>query len=171
MVLFTGFKGKNNSSSLLAEKLSPEHLLLTNSYTGLKRDIDSIDKEYDLVVMFGVDTTLTSTVRIENVASLDDKTVSPTLDLGEIANSLKTAGISAVISDTPTAYLCNAAYYHMLNRFSGKAIFIHVPPVKYVDMSFVQKMKAGLSAALYVLSKQCIVLNPVSRILSPCSYP
>ena len=103
MILYTGFKGKNNSSSLLAEHLSPEHLLLTNSYTGLKRDIDSIDKEYDLVVMFGVDTTLTSTVRIENVASLDDKTVSSTLDLGEIANSLNTAGISAVISDIPTA--------------------------------------------------------------------
>ena len=138
MILYTGFKGKNNSSSILAEQLSPEHLLLTNSYTGLKRDIDSIDREYDHVVMFGVDTTLTSTVRIETVASLDDKTVSSTLDLGEIANSLNTAGISAVISDTPTAYLCNAAYYHILNRFSGKAIFIHIPPVRYVDEDFVQ---------------------------------
>ena len=51
MILFTGFKGKNNSSCILAEQLSQEHLLLTNSYAGLKRDIDCIDKEYDLVVM------------------------------------------------------------------------------------------------------------------------
>ena len=145
MILYTGFKGKNNSSSILAEQLSPEHLLLTNSYTGLKRDIDSIDREYDHVVMFGVDTTLTSTVRIERTASLDDKTVSSTLDLGEIAKSLNTAGISAVISESPTAYLCNAAYYHMLNRCSGKAIFIHIPPVRYVDEDFRNRINAGLS--------------------------
>ncbi len=143
MILFTGFKGRNNSSSLLAEQLSSEHLLLTNSFTGLKKDIESIDKEYDLVVMFGVDTTLTSTVRIEKAASLDGIKLVSSLDLGWIADSLNSAGLSTIISDTPTAYLCNAAYYHMLNKFSGKAVFIHVPPVRYVDDDFIKKMKSG----------------------------
>ena len=93
MILFTGFKGKNNSSCILAEQMSQEHLLLTNSFAGLKRDIDCIDKEYDLVVMFGIDTKLTSTVRIEKVASLDEETVSSSLELKKIADSLNTTGI------------------------------------------------------------------------------
>lgn len=60
-VLFVGFKGKNNASGRMAESISPDHLLLTNSFTGLKKDIDSITEEYDLAVMFGVDKTLSST--------------------------------------------------------------------------------------------------------------
>ena len=80
------------------------------------------------------------------MASLDDKTVSSQLDLEGLTNSLNNAGISAVISDKPTAYLCNAAYYHILNSFSGRAVFIHVPPLRCVDDSFVQIMKAGLSS-------------------------
>ena len=32
---------------------------------------------------------------------------------------------------------------HMLNKFSGKAVFIHVPPVRYVDDDFIRKMKFG----------------------------
>ncbi len=143
MILFTGFKGRNNSSYILAEQLSSEHLLLTNSFAGLKKDIESIAKEYDTVVMFGVDTTLTSSVRIERVASWDGIKRVSSLDLGWIADSLNGAGLSAAISDTPTAYLCNAAYYHMLNKFSGKAVFIHVPPVRYVDDDFIRKMKFG----------------------------
>ncbi|WP_026516252.1 hypothetical protein [Butyrivibrio sp. MC2021] len=35
MRLFVGFKGKNNASSVLVEELPSEHLLLTNSFTGL----------------------------------------------------------------------------------------------------------------------------------------
>ena len=143
MILFTGFKGRNNSSSLSAEQLSSEHLLLTNSFAGLKKDIESIAKKYDTVVMFGVDTTLTSSVRIERVASWDGIKRVSSLDLGWIADSLNGAGLSAAISDTPTAYLCNVAYYHMLNKFSGKAVFIHVPPVRYVDDDFIRKMKFG----------------------------
>ena len=68
--LFVGFKGNNNSSSMLFKLLSPEHLLLPNSFSGHKKDIDSICKEYDRVVMFGVDKTLTSAVRLEKVAFL-----------------------------------------------------------------------------------------------------
>ena len=47
MRLFVGFKGKNNTSRILVEELSPVHLLLTNSFTGLRKDIYSISKKYD----------------------------------------------------------------------------------------------------------------------------
>ena len=67
--LFLGFKGKNNTSCMLAEQLSPKHLLLTNSFTGLKKDIDSISGEYNQIVMFGVDKELSTAVRIERVAA------------------------------------------------------------------------------------------------------
>ena len=144
MVLFTGFKGKNNASGVLAEQISSEHLLLTNSFAGLRKDIDSINKEYDLVVMFGIDTKLASSVRIEKLASIDCENRSSVLDLKRLAISLNTAGISAIISEDPTACLCNAAYWHMLNRFSGSAVFIHIPPLKYTDENFVNKMRAGL---------------------------
>ena len=40
-ILFVGFRGKNNASGMLAEQLSPEPLLLTNSCPGIKKDIDS----------------------------------------------------------------------------------------------------------------------------------
>ena len=53
--LIVGFKGKSNTSSMLAEQLGPDHILLTNSFAGLKKDIYSISGEYDQIVMFGVD--------------------------------------------------------------------------------------------------------------------
>ena len=141
--LLTGFKGKNNSSRIVAEHLSPDHLLLTNSFAGLRKDISSIEKEYGQAVMFGVDKTLTSTVRIEKLASLDSCKAASVLDLAKISACLKDAGIEAVISDKATRYLCNEAYWHVLEKFSGRAVFIHIPTIKYVDESFMDKMKTA----------------------------
>ena len=74
-ILLTGFKGINNSSRMLVEKLSSEIILLTNSFAGLKRDIDSISEDYDCVIMFGVDKSLTSTVRIEKCARKEGEVI------------------------------------------------------------------------------------------------
>ena len=52
-VLYTGFKGKNNSSYQLLSKISGERIFLTNSFDGLKKDIMNVTDQYDLVVMFG----------------------------------------------------------------------------------------------------------------------
>ena len=60
-VLCTGFKGKNNSSYYLLSKISGQKLFLTNSYDGLKKDIMNVTDKYDLVVMFGLDTSLKNT--------------------------------------------------------------------------------------------------------------
>ena len=107
-VLFVGFKGKNNTSSVLVEQLSVDHLLLTNSFGGLKKDIDSISGQYDYVIMFGVDKTLTSKVRIEKSASVAGEKLISSLNMERLATSLNTTGIPAVISDNYTTYLCNS---------------------------------------------------------------
>ena len=142
-VLFVGFKGKNNTSGVLAESLSPQHLLLTNSFAGLKKDIDSACKEYDCAVMFGVDKTLKDAVRIEKTATLEGKTISTVLEAKDFKTMLESAGIAATISEVPTAYLCNEAYWHMLKKLEGRAVFIHIPTVKYADGGFMEKMRAA----------------------------
>ena len=139
-VLFVGFKGKNNSSGILAESISSEHLLLMNSFAGLKRDIDSLSDKIDRIVMFGVDKNLTSNVRIEKTASLNGEKKTSCLDPEKIAEALNAAGIRSVISDNPTAYLCNEAYWHLLDKYSGRAILIHIPTIKYADDVFMEKM-------------------------------
>ena len=141
-VLFVGFKGKNNSSGILAESISSEHLLLTNSFAGLKRDIDSVSGEYVRIVMFGVDKNLTSNVSIEKTASLNGEKRISRLNLKKISDTLNSVGIRSVISDNPTAYLCNEAYWHLLDKYSGRAVLIHIPTIKYADDAFIEKMKA-----------------------------
>lgn len=150
MRLFVGFKGKNNASSVLVEELTPEYLLLTNSFTGLKKDIDSICEEYDQVIMFGVDKTLTSRVRIEKYAAKEGIRCASKLDLGKIAESINSAGVQVVISERPTAYLCNEAYWHALNKFSGRAVFIHIPTVKHMDKKLVEAIKLAFGESTHI---------------------
>ena len=61
--LLIGFKGKNNLSGELVKALGQNYCLLTNSFGGLKKDIDSIDTGYDRVMLFGVDKTLIASRR------------------------------------------------------------------------------------------------------------
>ncbi|MCR5803304.1 MAG: hypothetical protein K6G47_03490 [Clostridia bacterium] len=141
-VLFVGFKGKNNSSSILVKQLSDEFFLLTNSFEGVRRDIESLVEKYDLLIMFGVDKTLTSEIRIEKKASKNGETIVSDVDLKRLVKKFDSAGFFAFISDEPTAYLCNEAYWYALKKFSGRAVFIHIPTIKNIDESFIEKMKA-----------------------------
>ena len=52
--LYIGFKGKNNSSSILAQAISENHCLLTNSFGGLKKDIELLNSSYEWGIMFGL---------------------------------------------------------------------------------------------------------------------
>lgn len=140
-ILLTGFKGINNSSRMFVEKLSSENILLTNSFAGLKRDIDSISEDYDCVIMFGVDKSLTSTVRIEKCARKNGKVIDSIIKPEGIVESLKKAGINSYVSEEPTAYLCNDAYWHMLKKYSGRAVFIHIPTIKHINERFIENMK------------------------------
>ena len=142
--LYIGFKGKNNASCTLVEQLSENRCLLTNSFDGVKRGIECLPDYYDSVLMFGIDKTLRNTVRIERVAKREGICLSSELDLEYIANRLKTADVVNSISETPTQYLCNEAYWFSLQKYKGKAVLIHIPTAKNVSTNFFEKVKAAL---------------------------
>ncbi len=132
-VLFVGFKGINNSSALLVDQLSSHKFLLTNSFTGLKKDIGSLPAEYDAVYLFGADKNLTDSFRIEKYAERNGIQLSTILDTEDIRKKLTQAGITSTISTEPTHYLCNEAYWWLLEKYKGKAVLIHIPTIKHFD--------------------------------------
>lgn len=144
--LFLGFKGKNNLSCLLAGQMSRDCLLLTNSFGGLKKDIESIDTAYDCAILFGIDKNLAGTVRIERTAEKDGTRYASALNLEKTAEFFRAAGLAAEISETPTAYLCNEAYWHLLGKFSGKAVLIHIPTMKNAGEGFCGKVQQALGS-------------------------
>ena len=150
--LFVGFKGKKNSSELLVTELSKDlslsdalgsnhFCLLTNSFPGVKRGIDSILEKYEQVIMFGCDKSLKSCVRIERFAERNGIKLETNLNLELLSRRLGEGGIGNVISETPTHYLCNEAYWYALQKFEGKVVFIHNPTLKILDENFISKMK------------------------------
>lgn len=141
--LYIGFKGKNNASCILAQSISKNHYLLTNSFSGLKKDIELLNDSYDCIIMFGIDKNLKNSVRIEQAAEKDTIEFS-VLDLEEIAERLNANGITNYICDETSHYLCNEAYWFILHKFKGKAVFIHIPPIKNIDDVFINKIKLAL---------------------------
>lgn len=128
-VLFTAFKGKNNTSFQLASRLCGETLYITNSFAGIEKDIGAVCGEYDKVFMFGIDKRLNNSVRIEACASLDERRLYTESDIISLSRCLSENGVTATVSRVPTKYLCNAAYFRMLAR-NQNAVFIHIPSLK-----------------------------------------
>lgn len=71
-ILFTAFKGVHNTSFQLVDQTAANHILLTNSFQGLEKDISFISSDYSIVYMFGVDKKLIDKVRIETCAKYND---------------------------------------------------------------------------------------------------
>ncbi|MCR4677876.1 MAG: hypothetical protein K5679_03880 [Lachnospiraceae bacterium] len=134
--LYIGFKGKNNTSAMLVSALSGQPFLLTNSFSGLKRDIDELPADYDAVYLFGVDKNLTDSFRIEQYAAKENARLTTTLNLEAITKRLSDAGINSTISKTPTYYLCNEAYWYLLVKYQGRAVLIHIPTIKNFSRIF-----------------------------------
>lgn len=128
-VLFTAFKGKNNTSFQLVNKLGGETLYITNSFTGLEKDVGAVNREYDRVFMFGIDKRLKNSVRVETCASLEGRRLYTESDIISLSRCLSENGVTATVSRVPTKYLCNAAYFRMLAR-NQNAVFIHIPSLK-----------------------------------------
>lgn len=150
--LFVGFKGMKNSSCVLVSELLKESplredgalkkfCLLTNSFEGVKRDINAIEGSYDFVIMFGCDKSLKDCVRLERFAEKDGLKCETRLDVKLLSETLARDGVENVISETPAHYLCNEAYWYALQKFEGKAVFIHIPTLKNIDENFISKMK------------------------------
>ena len=144
-ILLTGFKGKNNSSSILVQSISENYRLLTNSFEGLKKDIEEIDEGFDFLIMLGCDKNLKVFVRIERFAEKNGEKIASALDLENISKNLAAAEINNFISDSPGHYFCNEAYWHALRKFNGKVVFIHIPTIKNIDDDFIDKLKKFVS--------------------------
>ena len=71
-ILYVAFKGNGNSANKIVRSISGDKLFLTNSFDGLKKDIDNINGTYDLVYMFGLDKRLKGNIRIDCVAQRGD---------------------------------------------------------------------------------------------------
>ena len=131
-ILYVGFKGKNNTSFQLVSALDGERLFLTNSFSGVDRDIEALTTDYDAVIMFGLDKSLSDAVRIEKMAVLHGDTLSTVFTTSQMAERFVKNGINCEISERPTHYLCNDAYFRMLQKTDGRAIFVHIPGSRYM---------------------------------------
>ena len=147
--IYIGFKGKNNASATLVRYLSENPCLLTNSFGGVKKDIEKLADDYDYVLMFGVDKNLKNSVRIERAAEREGVCLLSDLDLDDISKRLDLAGVMNCISNTPTHYLCNEAYWFSLQKYKGKVVFIHIPTINNTSDNFLEKMKEALHEKLY----------------------
>lgn len=143
-VLYVAFKGNGNSANKIVRNLSGDKLFLTNSYSGLKKDIDNIIGTYDFVYMFGLDKRLKGNVRIDCRAQKGDVCLESDMDYGSIAMKLNKNGIIANIGNTTTQSLCNVAYWYMLRKFNCHVIFFHVPSIKYITDNFIEKVRTVL---------------------------
>lgn len=144
--LYMGFKGSGNISGILARALSEDAVLLTNSFAGVKKDIEAIEESPETVYIFGLDKELRHEIRIETAAERSGIRLGSRLDIERMADSFVEAGIMNWISDAPTCYLCNEAYWYALERFQGRAVFIHVPPKRYEGEAFIARMKEAIGS-------------------------
>lgn len=141
---YIGFKGERNASCVLARYLSESAYLLTNSFGGIRKDIELLDSGLDFLVMFGIDKNLKDSVRIEAAAEIGRDRLVSNLDLSAISARLSAEGISNDLCDEPSHYLCNEAYWLALRKFHGNAVFIHIPSIKNMNSDFLEKMKKAV---------------------------
>lgn len=139
-VLFTGFKGVNNSSKILLDKIKcdkKDKLYLTNSFKTSVLELESKLKQqhYDLVISLGQLKLNQDVVRIE-LNGIGDKIYRTKYDYSLLEEKLVSAGFKVIISNK-TNYLCNNIYYYGLkmieeNNIDAKMIFIHIPKINSI---------------------------------------
>lgn len=139
MVLLTAFRGDNNASKLLLDKVNGGNItkkLLTNSFDGCEREILRYISVYnpEYIISFGRKP-LINKLYIETSACCDDLCISTNFDISFLIKSLQGVNLPFKMSDKAGNYLCNYVYYkglEFLKQSNSKArmIFIHVPDVK-----------------------------------------
>lgn len=139
-ILYVGFKGIHNISNKLVNCIQGDKYFLTNSFDGLKRDIDNLQDDYERVYMFGIDKTLKNSVRIEKCAEKNGQKIYTKMELSEMKHRLKGERIHYSVSERPTYYLCNEAYYYMLKKMKGNTVFIHIPSLKNFTEDLLQQL-------------------------------
>ena len=137
--LYTAFKGKNNTAYQLVSRIDNNSLFLTNSFTGLEKDITRFDCDYDAVYMFGIDKNLVDRIRIDLCACYNSERIFTDFNLLPLERKLIESNISYSFSNIPTKYLCNAAYYHMLKK-NLNTVFIHIPSLRGMNETLMNRL-------------------------------
>ena len=146
-LLLTAFKGTHNSSYQIIKDCENDKLIFTNSYTGIDSDLEEYDlSPYTGAFMFGIDTRLKDKIRIEPKAVLNGDIQKTAYDTKDFAESMKDYGLQATVAERATSYLCNYAYYRVLEIMNGRAIFIHIPPERYLTETMQHRMRNVIEA-------------------------
>ena len=135
-ILYTAFKGKNNTSYQVASRLNGTVLFLTNSFQGLEKDIATVVNDYDVVYMLGCDKSLNNKIKIETCAEYNGDRIFTEFDISELKKRIDNK-LSYSISYSPTKYLCNAAFYHMLKK-NKNTVFIHIPSISGMNNCLIE---------------------------------
>ncbi len=139
MILLTAFKGRNNASRTLLDRVGGQHIakaLLTNSFDACKQElIESISSCHPKYVISLGRKPVINRLYIETTACNENFCIKTGFDLSLLQDSLKRYGIPFKISLKPSNFLCNHVYYYGLNYIEKntpktKMIFIHVPDMK-----------------------------------------
>jgi len=135
-MLYTAFKGKNNTSYQVASRLNGTVLFLTNSFQGLEKDIATVVNDYDVVYMLGCNKSLNNKIKIETCAEYNGERIFTEFDISELKKRIDNK-LSYSISYSPTKYLCNAAFYHMLKK-NKNTVFIHIPSISGMNNCLIE---------------------------------
>ena len=132
-VLYTGFKGKNNASCQLIDLINPDNkILITNSFDGIKKDLDNISLEsYYLIIMFGINKNLKDKLIIEINSNLNAEHLNTKVNYDKLKSMMCNNGIEVDLNFNPTKYLCNYASHNALLR-NKNSIFIHIPGISKI---------------------------------------
>ncbi len=115
-------------------------MFLTNFFRGILKDIESLDAGYKKVIMFGSDKMLIHSIRFELSAEKDSTLLHTKADLSEYRAKAEKSALNYTISDRPTHYLCNEAYYQMMRKMDCPVMFVHIPTAKNISANFFEKL-------------------------------
>lgn len=137
-ILFAGFKGNNNSSKVILDKLRCENkLYLENDKIKSCRQIEEIflKNSFDQIVFLGQKPLINNCVCIERIAKNDEERLTTNFDMSNLEKLFKDKYISFKFSKRPGTSYCNNIYYYTLNYIrknilNTKCVFLHIP---YLD--------------------------------------
>lgn len=140
-VLFTAFKGKNNSSKILLDNIDcsmDDKLYLTNSFNTSVEELTNKLKnsKYDLIISFGQLKLKSNVIRIEKNGT-GERIYQTSYDYSKLKDNMIKKGFK-VIESNQTNYLCNNIYYNGLKYIDDEdidceMIFIHIPKMKMIE--------------------------------------